>query len=114
MNISNVIPCEECSEHLKKTLKEMPDIEEYLDTREKLFEWTIILHNKVNKMLGHGEQWSVKKAKKFYLHPFFRFKEDNRAIFNFYTLFFIVLIIGLIYMNWRLVRKMRVKIPKGF
>ena len=40
-------------------------IDNYLESREKLFEWTVIIHNEVNKLLGK-EIWSVDKALKHY------------------------------------------------
>ena len=67
MNLPNIIPCQECEKHLITNLNNYP-IDNYLDTKERLFEWTVILHNQVNKILGKNE-WSLDKANKYYKDP---------------------------------------------
>ena len=49
-----LIPCPICKEHYKEHFEKHP-ITPYLDTRQDLFRWTVILHNEVNKMLGKKE-----------------------------------------------------------
>ena len=49
-----LIPCPICREHYAEHLKEMP-ISPHLDSRNDLFKWTVVLHNKVNKLLGKPE-----------------------------------------------------------
>jgi hypothetical protein len=49
-----LIPCPICKEHYKEHFEKHP-ISPYLDTRQDLFRWTVILHNEVNKMLGKKE-----------------------------------------------------------
>ena len=46
MNLPNVIPCEECSNHLIQNLNNYP-IDNYLDSRERLFEWTVIIQRQL-------------------------------------------------------------------
>lgn len=46
-----VLPCASCSEHLQEHYKEHP-IEEFVGTQASLFEWSVHIHNTVNKMLG--------------------------------------------------------------
>lgn len=41
------LPCKICSDHYQGHLKEIP-IDAYLEGPERLFEWTVILHNRVN------------------------------------------------------------------
>lgn len=53
-NFYKVLPCAECSQHYKENLKTMP-IEDYLVSKDKLFEWTVNMHNLVNKLLGKHE-----------------------------------------------------------
>jgi hypothetical protein len=49
-----VIPCYKCSVNYKRHWDELP-ITPYLISKEKLFEWTVLLHNVVNKELGKSE-----------------------------------------------------------
>ena len=48
ISLPNVIPCEECSKHLINSLNQFP-IDNFLLNKDKLFEWTVIIHNEVNK-----------------------------------------------------------------
>lgn len=63
--LSFILPCKKCREHLRTHLSEFP-IDNYLTTNEKLFEWTVILHNIVNKSLGKKEI-SLENARKLYV-----------------------------------------------
>lgn len=63
--LGNVIPCQICREHYKKNLINMP-IDNYLKNADTLFEWTVKLHNTVNKF-GGKPQWTVENAKIHYL-----------------------------------------------
>lgn len=49
-SLSSVLPCEKCSVNYKKNIIEYP-IEEALDTKEKLIDWLINIHNMVNREL---------------------------------------------------------------
>jgi len=62
--LSNVLPCGKCVQHYIQLLKESP-IDAYLDTADTLFEWTVIIHNAVNKRLGKKEV-SLEQAKTLY------------------------------------------------
>ena len=53
-SLTNLIPCPICRIHYAEHLKEMP-VSPSLDTREDLFRWTVVIHNKVNKDLGKPE-----------------------------------------------------------
>ena len=66
MDLGNVIPCHKCSVNYKKHLKEIP-INDYLSNNDRLFEWTVLIHNIVNKENGKKE-YSVKEAKDYYLN----------------------------------------------
>ena len=46
-----LIPCPICREHYAEYMKSMP-ITPFLDRRDDLFKWTVLIHNKVNEMLG--------------------------------------------------------------
>jgi hypothetical protein len=50
--LHKVIPCVACSNNYVRHIAEMPLTEQVLSSRNNLFDWTINLHNVVNKMLG--------------------------------------------------------------
>jgi hypothetical protein len=49
--LTYLLPCDICKGHLKQHLQNFP-IYNYLRTNESVFEWTFILHNKVNMSLN--------------------------------------------------------------
>lgn len=59
-----IIPCLKCSLNYRRHWTELP-IYSFLDSREHLFEWTVLLHNIVNKELGK-KQISLEEAYKIY------------------------------------------------
>lgn len=50
-NIRNILPCEMCRQHYRVLLKQYP-IEPFLDSRDSLISWVILIHNQVNVRLG--------------------------------------------------------------
>ena len=50
-NIRNILPCEKCRHHYRVLLKQYP-IEPFLDSRDALISWVILIHNQVNVQLG--------------------------------------------------------------
>lgn len=50
-NIRNILPCEMCRQHYRTLLKRFP-IEPFLDSRDTLVSWVILIHNQVNVRLG--------------------------------------------------------------
>jgi hypothetical protein len=64
LNLGNVLPCKKCSLNYKRHLEELP-IFAYLDSNKRLFEWTVILHNIVNRELGK-QQWNLEYAYTYY------------------------------------------------
>jgi len=99
INLPNIIPCEECSKHLIKNLNEYP-IDNYLDSRQRLFEWTVIIHNEVNKMLGK-RVWSLDKATKHYQNLNLKLEESKNCFNKAYYIIIILLfvILGLLLKN---------------
>lgn len=49
-NLWKVLPCSSCSVNYRRHLKEIP-LDGYLINNHKLFEWTFLVHNKVNEEL---------------------------------------------------------------
>tara|TARA_B110000259_G_C14023971_1_gene404019 strand:+ start:1756 stop:2205 length:450 start_codon:yes stop_codon:yes gene_type:complete len=104
-NLVNVIPCDDCAEHLKKNFK-LISIDNFLNTREKLFEWTILLHNQVNKLLNRRE-WSIQEAYALYNDPYFNIKTNNKCFNNYY--FFISVLLFIVIMTLLFKDKIRFK-----
>lgn len=50
-NLQNVIPCEECRKNYAMHFRQYP-LTPFLDSRQSLLQWTIIMHNLVNRMHG--------------------------------------------------------------
>ncbi len=50
-NIRNILPCEICRQHYRTLLKRFP-IEPFLDNRDTLVSWVVLMHNQVNVQLG--------------------------------------------------------------
>jgi len=59
-----IIPCLKCSLNYRRHWTEIP-IYSFLDSRQHLFEWTVLLHNIVNQELGK-KQISLEEAYKIY------------------------------------------------
>ena len=51
MSVSNVLPCLDCMKHFKDHLNKYP-ITPFLDSKDSLVSWLIILHNMVNVSTG--------------------------------------------------------------
>ena len=49
--LTHLLPCSKCRKHLEKNLSEMPSITT-LKNKKDLFNWTVDLHNKINKSNG--------------------------------------------------------------
>lgn len=60
-NFWKVLPCYKCSKNYQRHLEELP-IDPYMTDNMSLFEWTVLLHNIVNKELGKRE-WTVEEAR---------------------------------------------------
>lgn len=54
-NLQSVIPCEECRKNYAKHFKQYP-IDAFLDSKYSLLQWTIIMHNLVNRLQGAPTQ----------------------------------------------------------
>ena len=57
-NTGHVLPCRFCRESYLKFIAELP-IEKYIGSRQKLFEWLFIIHNKVNEKIGDKQEASL-------------------------------------------------------
>jgi len=92
-NLWKVIPCAKCSLNYQRHLNELP-IESYLSTKMKLFEWTVLVHNIVNKELGK-KQLSVEDALNILIkNNQFYFKNNS---YIYYSILLAIIIALLIY-----------------
>jgi hypothetical protein len=62
-----VLPCPICKQHIKENLVSL-NFDDYTDTNMRLFEWTVILHNKVNSD-NHKNVMSLRDALELYKTP---------------------------------------------
>ena len=74
----DVIPCNICKKHYIKMIHYPTKIMQYNLKNGKIFEWTIDLHNEINKN-NNKEIWSYEKANKYYSE----IKITNEDINNF-------------------------------
>jgi hypothetical protein len=65
-SLADVLPCKSCADHFKKLLTLHPLNDAHLANNFSLFEWTVLLHNKVNERLNKPII-SLERAKKIYL-----------------------------------------------
>ena len=77
----NTIPCIICKNNFVYKLKLYP-LNNYLDNKDKFFEWTVLLHNDVNKR-NYGKIYNIKEAKKIYLNNYNK-KKIYYFLYNFY------------------------------
>jgi hypothetical protein len=66
VNLYGVIPCYSCAQNYQQHLQQLP-IDNYLGNGDELFEWTVEMHNLVNKMLNK-RTYTPLQAKKMYLY----------------------------------------------
>lgn len=60
------LPCEKCRNHFRKHWNKKK-IDPYLESPEKIFEWTVILRNEVNKSKGNKKRYNHENLKKNFL-----------------------------------------------
>lgn len=91
-NLVHIIPCQECADHLRENFSKLPNIDDYLNSPRELFNWTVQLHNVVNKMLGRRE-WSQSYAYYYYKNPFFNFWKFVEYPLRFWWLIILIIIV---------------------
>lgn len=60
-NTGHVLPCRFCRESYFAFIAETP-VEQYINSREALFKWLFIIHNKVNEKLGVKQETDLKSV----------------------------------------------------
>ena len=95
-NLQGVIPCSICANNYKRHLDEdLPLTDERLANSESLLNWTIDLHNLVNKENGK-KVYSHKEAKKLILSHYENFTNTDNSSNNFLTILIIVFVVLII------------------
>ncbi len=106
LDLWKYIPCYKCAKNYIQHLKEL-NIEPYLDSTEKLFEWTVLLHNIVNRDLGK-KQLLLHDAYKIYMHDYDdnvkKSTESSDNMWMYISLLLFIIIIILIILNFRAIR----------
>lgn len=87
-----LLPCENCRHHYSENLKKNPLTDDILNTKYKLVEWAVNLHNEVNLRTGK-KHVSVPDALDIYSKP--RFDEEKMEQHNYNTVMTIILLIFL-------------------
>lgn len=64
--IGKVLPCKKCTVNYERHFSSLP-IEPHLGDRRALFNWTVYLHNTVNKELGKA-LWNTDYAYSYYIN----------------------------------------------
>lgn len=64
--LKDIIPCEKCREHYKANLKKN-SLHQSLESKQSLFNWTVDVHNVVNK-IHNKKTISYKEARKIYMN----------------------------------------------
>jgi hypothetical protein len=91
-NLHTVLPCQRCVDHLKDILERHPLKTTYLENSFKLFEWTVKIHNEVNKSLDKPVL-TLSNATQLYA------KKTPNKTFNMYHLFGVsaIIVIGMLF-----------------
>ena len=63
-SFAHLLPCSVCRDHYKQHLAEHP-VTPFLDSRTDLIKWTIMIHNRVNKILNKRE-WTLEETLTYY------------------------------------------------
>lgn len=63
-SLTYLLPCPVCRIHLQQNIASLP-LERYLVSQEKLFEWTYLLHDRVNGQLGKNSP-TYREVRKLY------------------------------------------------
>lgn len=95
MNFGNGLPCPKCKNNYSSHFKEFP-IEFFLYGKSELFDWTVKLHNIVNKEQNKKE-WTFDEAWDWYMNAKFDTQKSEKCItISSYPYILVLLIANLI------------------
>ena len=89
-NLSYTLPCARCAQHYSNNLKKY-SLDNALETRDKLINWLIDIHNEVNKKNGK-RIYSYDEVKKIY-NDMYSIK-NNQINWNMILIFIIIILIS--------------------
>lgn len=101
-SIGNVLPCEKCRSNFSRHVASN-DISQFLGSRQKLFEWTVYLHNSVNKELGKP-LWNVEYALSLYKRASTKAHHERSPIKTMWVLTGINIVV-LIAVVWTMIKR---------
>lgn len=91
-SLGSVIPCQVCAKHYNQILRTLPLTNKVLSTTSSLFDWTVAVHNHVNK--EHGKRViSAEKAMEYLKNPL---KYDCKKSLRLSPLIMILLVLVII------------------
>jgi|TARA_Y100000385_G_C13065772_1_gene626605 hypothetical protein len=76
MNLVHLLPCQTCSEHLQEIYNKYPLTMNDIENASKLFEWTVKIHNEVNKKLNKPVM-ELDAAKRIYSNTNLNINRDS-------------------------------------
>jgi len=88
-SLQNILPCEKCKEHFSNNISKIPLTDDILNSKEKLFNWLVDIHNQVNIITGKKEL-SYEEAFKIYM------KNDDKYLNSILMSTIIILVIVII------------------
>jgi hypothetical protein len=90
-NLVYTLPCARCAQHYSNNLKKY-SLDEALQTKDKLINWLIDIHNEVNKK-NNKKVYSYDEVKEIYKDMYSMKNKDKIGGFNLNTILIIVIII---------------------
>jgi hypothetical protein len=69
--IKDILPCKVCGEHYNQHLKNHPLDDNILSSKDNLVNWTIDIHNEVNK-LNNKTVYDYDKARELITQPYYK------------------------------------------
>ena len=94
--LSNVLPCEFCSEHFKKNLEKYPLNEEVLQNNKNLIQWLINIHNEVN-VLNNKRKYTYDEVYNMYENIY---KKNNNNLLFIIAMIIVIIILVTIIMKY--------------
>ena len=79
-----ILPCKKCQKHYQENLWKLP-IDKFLESKAKLFQWTVDIHNQVNEDLG--------KIKYSYEEAYHALRSNNKTLWKVFIFLLILLLI---------------------
>ena len=89
-SVQFVLPCQKCRVGYEENLTKFPLSDNVLSSKNNLFEWSVNVHNEVNKKNGKSVQ-KYDDIMKQYLYP-----SNSLSLVHIFTIIFIIVLIVLL------------------